>query len=269
MALPVANLGYMPNMGSPGRGPTTVINDPWQELAAQALASVVQQGINNSFQKDHTVTAQNEGLAIDPEAKAAAWYKKPFTGATTDKSQLQQLRGEKQQSKRALLAENSASQRHYESMANSKELSAAQIAATKEEGAAGRTHQRDIQGLSQLFQSTENEAGRTAARAESEAGRTAAMERLDKEIVAQEASIGRKLSAEERMTVTRAFLDNVGRMSIQDKSGANMRVNLLNEANAKTGGPQLPAPTTNSQDIDAYAKELERLGFRVLPPGSY
>lgn len=133
MALPVAQLGYMPNLGSPGRGPTTVVEDPWSQLAMQVLGAVVQKGIGNAFEQDYTSQAQREGLPVDPAAKDNPWYKRILTGARTDEGQLNQLRGEFEQGKRAKTAEKGQTIRHGETLAK-----------TTSEGALNREQTADL-----------------------------------------------------------------------------------------------------------------------------
>ena len=250
----------MPNLGSPGRGPTTIIQDPWSDLATQALAAVVQQGISNSFQKDYTTQAQNEGLAVDPEAKAAAWYKKPFTGATTDKAQIQQLRGEKAQTKRAVLSENAAGQRQAESLAAAKGNTEAQIAATREEGTKNRAHDVDVAKLRQLFQSAENTADRTARTASDEAQRTMAYELSDRQIAAQERELGRKLTSQERLQVTDSIIDNISQIYQKDNPAVR---GIMDQNNSKMG---LPPTQTPDATVDNLIQALEKRGFKLIPP---
>lgn len=266
MALPVAQLGYMANLGSPGRGPTTVIDDPWQQLAVQALGAAITKGIGNSFEKDYTTQAQNEGLAVDPTAKAAAWYKKPFTGATTDESQLQNLRGERAQTARQTAAEAAATSRQQE-----------MLNATREEGKATRAHQIDVRRLDQMFQGGENaadranrtdlqnaellfrglegSASRTNAVDINNADNAAAMERLNAQIKAEEASLGRKLTSEEQQMVVKSFIDTAGKMTL-GAPAETARTQLLNP-----GAP----PVDSGAAIDALALKLKSMGYQITP----
>lgn len=96
MALPVANLGYMPNMNAPsGGGTRTVGPNAWEQLAMQVAAGMLTKGVDNAMSKDYTKQAQQEGLAVDPKAEQASFLKKILQGPTTDQKQLGQLRGEK------------------------------------------------------------------------------------------------------------------------------------------------------------------------------
>lgn len=96
MALPIANLGYMPNMNAPSGGGTRVVGpSAWEQLAMQVAAGVLTQGVGNAMSKDYTQQAQAEGLAVDPKAEQATFLKKLLQGPTTDQKQLSQLRGEK------------------------------------------------------------------------------------------------------------------------------------------------------------------------------
>ena len=244
MALPVAQLGYMPNLGAPGRGPTTVIDDPWQQLAVQALSAALTKGISNSFEQDYTQQAQNEGLPIDPTAKAAAWYKKPFTGARTDEEQLNRLRGEAAATSRTVLSDKAATKRHDES-----------IKATREEGAATRANQVDMRKIDQLFASTEGQANRTNQVAMNEADNTAAIERLNLQIVAEERALGRKLTSAEQQVVVQSFIDQAGKMTAAAPA-ENMKQQLLN--------PGSPPIDPNTQ-IDALAQKLQSMGYQIVP----
>lgn len=113
MPLQVASLpGFAPNF-NPGGGPTTVKGpNPFEQVAIQALSTIIAQGIGNTFQQDYTKQAQAEGLAVDPEAKQAGFIRKFLGGATTDKTQLGELRGQKRQADMASAAEAAANKRH-------------------------------------------------------------------------------------------------------------------------------------------------------------
>lgn len=255
MALPVANLGYMPNLGAPGRGPTTVIEDPWTQLAQQVLTAAVQQGISNSFEKDYTKQAQNEGLAVDPAAKAAKWYQKPFTGATTDKSQLKELRSEQGQLTRSAMAEQGATGRAAMSEKGQEKRQVSGQQFQGGENQQSRNLQEVLQNRELGFRSAEGGADRTARSADAAMQNTAAMERLDKEIAAQEAQLGRRLSSDEKQVVMREFIDQMGKITMNATSPASaIMANQLG----------MPAPDASKQ-IDALAAELAKLGYSVAP----
>jgi hypothetical protein len=244
MALPVAQLGYMPNLGSPGRGPTTVIDDPWQQLAMQVLGAVVQKGVGNAFEQDYTKQAQNEGLAIDPTAKAAAWYKKPFTGARTDEEQLAKLRGEKQ-----------ATNRSNAALATSRQEGKADRAARASEGKANRENATGIAQMDNLTRGNIASAQLTAGAAGDEANRTAAMERLNMTIAAEERALGRKLTSEENQAVIRSFIDQAGKIT------ANAPQQTLVQQAINPGS----APVDPNAQIDALAQKLQSMGYQIVP----
>lgn len=242
MALPVANLGYMPNLGSPGRGPTTVIDDPWQQLAMQVLGQVVSKGVNNAFEQDYTKQAQNEGLAIDPTAEATKWYKKPFTGARTDEGQLGKLRGE-----------HEATGRSNATLAQSGKEAKLGRQTQVAEGQANRQNQLDLQGKAQIFQGAEGAATRANQFAINESDNTAAKVRLDQTVAAQERELGRKLTSEENQSVINAFITQAGKMTAAAPQEA-LRAGMLGQ----------PAPDPNAQ-IDALAQKLQSMGYKIVP----
>lgn len=98
MALPIAQLGYMPNLSTPSGGGNYQKRNAWQDLAMTILAGVAENGLKNTFAGDNTTTAQTEGLLQDPKAKDAGFLEKFLKGPTTSDAQLAQLRQQKTQS---------------------------------------------------------------------------------------------------------------------------------------------------------------------------
>lgn len=92
MALPIAQLGYMPNLSTPSGGGNYQKRNAWQDLAMTILAGVAENGLKNTFAGDNTTTAQTEGLLQDPKAKDAGFLEKFLKGPTTSDAQLAQLR---------------------------------------------------------------------------------------------------------------------------------------------------------------------------------
>lgn len=250
MALPIANLGYMPNISTPSGGGHYVKPNPWLDLVTAALGQVVQSGVKNEFSTDYTDQAQKEGLAVDPEAKKAGFIQKFLGGPTTSEAQLGQLRS--QQSSQQL-----EGTRQVGETARTK----ATLGTTKEEGKATRETQQVLQNRqlsSQEAQGGAQRANEQLINANTEAG---AMQRLQAEISSQERQLGRKLTAEEQQTVTRGFLDNVG----QIVSKQNPMAPMINESMKSKGLPSLP---TTDEQVSAYADALKKLGFNVIPPQS-
>lgn len=74
MALPVAQLGYMPNVGAPSARPTYQVRDPWEDLAMQVLGAVAGAGVSNVMSRDYATQAAMEnpeqisvGQAVSPQ----------------------------------------------------------------------------------------------------------------------------------------------------------------------------------------------------------
>jgi len=244
MPLPVAQLGHMPNLSSPGRGPTTVIEDPWRQLAIQVLGSVVQKGISNAFEQDFTTQAQREGLPVDPTAKNNSVLKRIFTGARTDEEQLNRLRGEAAQTTRTKLSESGANKR-----------SDAQITAGREEGIANRGFQRDENLRRSVDESNRLLATLTNNTAINEADNTARLELVDRQIAAEERALGRKLTGEEQQVVIRSFIDQAGKMTAAAPA-EGLKQQILNP-----GAPPFDVNT----NIDALAQKLQSMGFQLTP----
>ncbi len=82
MALPIAQLGYLPSMGTPSHG-TDVLpkrRSPWSQLAESALSSVLSSvasnAVNNGMSRDYA----SEATASDPEQVTAGQAISPETG---------------------------------------------------------------------------------------------------------------------------------------------------------------------------------------------
>ena len=251
MALPVANLGYMPNMSTPSGGGHYVKPDPWKDLALAALSSVVQSGIKNEFSPDYTEQAQAEGLAVDPEAKKAGFIQKFLQGPTTSESQLGQLRGQSSQQ------QLEGTRQYGES---SRQRSGQKF--TGGENEKNRGQQEKLQGRELSSAEARTQAEIASRREGQTASDTAAMDRLNLEIAARERELGRKLTADEKNTVTRAFIDNVGNIVTK---GNNPMAPMINETLTSKG--MAPLPTTDQQ-IQQLADQLKKLGFSVVPTQS-
>lgn len=271
MALPVAQLGSMPSLNTPSGGGHYEVRNPWEDLAMQVLAGAVTQGVGNLMSRDYTQQAQQEGLPIDATAEAAPWWKKALMGPTTDSKQFGQLRGEQAQTQRAALSESSADKR-----------SAAQLAATREEGEATRRNQRELQGAAHVaeaarqfagfgherglqnerlnFGTASQQAGFAHDLAMQEARNTAAMQELDKRIAAEEAQLGRRLTANEKEAVMQAVIGQVGRITTSANPAGDQ---MMNQMFQEQGLP--PVPTTDMK-IDTLMEQLRRLGYPV--PGA-
>lgn len=254
MALPVANLGYMPNLGTPGHAGTTVLpQDPWKELAMQVLGQTVSKGLTNEFSPDYTKQAQNEGLAIDPSAQAPGVLQRFFAGPTTSQDQLDKLRGEQGATNRAALSEKGATKR-----------SDLELASRAEEGRLNRGSAATLQQSAQNFQTGENAASRTNQMALAGQEQGAAKDRLQTELAAQEDMLGRKLTSEETQHVIASFIDQAGKMTAAASSPAMQIMSSMKDP--KTGQPIMPTPDANAQ-IDALAKKLQSMGYKIVPSG--
>jgi hypothetical protein len=92
MALPVAQLGYMPNMNAPSRGGKTIVEDPWAKIGQMVLADVAKSMVGNVMTKDYSDQAQTEGIVPNGGEAGdtpdnAPWYKKMITGPTMNERQ--------------------------------------------------------------------------------------------------------------------------------------------------------------------------------------
>jgi len=112
MALPVANLGYMPNLSTPS-SPGVHMKGPnaWEQLAQAVAQGLLTQGVQNLTSRDYTTQAQAERLAVDPAAKQASFLDRLLQGPTTSKDQISELRREKAATKRTGMAEGGATYR--------------------------------------------------------------------------------------------------------------------------------------------------------------
>lgn len=133
MALPIANLGYMPNLNTPS-SPGVHMKGPnaWEQLATAVAQNLLSQGVQNATSRDYTTQAQQEGLAVDPQAKQASFLQKLLQGPTTGKEQFGQLRQEQSAQNIASTREQGETKRTRESIAANKENTLAQIGAQKE-----------------------------------------------------------------------------------------------------------------------------------------
>ena len=240
----------MPNLATPSGGGHYVKPNPWQDLAIAALSSVVQNGVKNELSPDYTEQAQNEGLAVDPEAKKAGFIQKFLQGPTTDQSQLSQLRGQRAQ----MGLEGARQQGETKRQQSSQDF-------TSGENTKSRGQQELLQGRQLSSEEARTKAELAARSSEGSARDTAAMERAQAEITAQEQMLGRKLSAEERNTVLRAAIDNVGNMVTKQNPMAPM----INQTLQAKG--MAPLPTTDQQ-IQMFFDALQKRGFNITPPAS-
>lgn len=87
MPLPVAQLGYMPNVHSPSARPAIPVRNPWQDLAMQVLGAVAQQGTQNLMSRDYATEAAQDTRAATPYTEQpvtgpenAPWYQKMLQG---------------------------------------------------------------------------------------------------------------------------------------------------------------------------------------------
>lgn len=91
MALPIAQLGYMPSINAPSHVPTYSKGPSmWEQLAAGILTNLATQVVGNMLEKDYTNAARQEGLVPNGEGQgpqAAPWWKKALTGPTMDRMQ--------------------------------------------------------------------------------------------------------------------------------------------------------------------------------------
>lgn len=76
MALPIAQLGYMPNINAPSHVPTYQVKNPWEELAMQVLGQVVGNAAGNLMSRDYATQATAE----NPEQISAGPFMSPETG---------------------------------------------------------------------------------------------------------------------------------------------------------------------------------------------
>lgn len=92
MALPIAQLGYMPNMNAPSHGGHTIVEDPWAKILQMVVANVATTAATNAMSKDYSDQAQTEGLVPNggPAGDTpdnAPWYKKMLSGPTMNERQ--------------------------------------------------------------------------------------------------------------------------------------------------------------------------------------
>lgn len=239
MALPVANLGYMPGMNPPSSGGRYQQRNVWQDLAAQALGAVIAKGIDNSMSRDYTSQAQAEGLPVQGEPEP--WWKKVVMGPRTDEKQLGAMRGESSATTRQVLSDKAAGKRGdavqkgetERTNLNNKgagERQSAALTAAATEGGLDRENQRTLQFMRSSAESN----------------------MLDKRIAAEEAMLGRKLTTEERVSMMQHVLRNAGSF-VQDN--AFRKAMLPPDMAAKV--PSVEDQTTQ------YLQMLARMGYDV------
>lgn len=83
MALPIAQLGYLPQLPNAPHVPTTFVKNPWQELAQAVITAAAQQGVQNLMQRDYATQATSES----PEKVTAGPFMSPETGQAVQGSQ--------------------------------------------------------------------------------------------------------------------------------------------------------------------------------------
>lgn len=127
MALPVAQLGYLPNV-SPQSAPVIQKRNPWAELGMAVLQAAAQQGVSNAMSRDYASQSTAEapekvavGPAISPETgkpvsnaaptvlgpQDAPWWSKILSGPTMGAQQYGQITAQ-----RAAASEGRASREH-------------------------------------------------------------------------------------------------------------------------------------------------------------
>ncbi len=92
MALPIAQLGYMPSINAPSHGGRTIVEDPWAKMAQMVLGQVASQAVGNLMSQDYANQAKTEGIV--PNGGPAGntpdnqpWYKKMLTGPAMNERQ--------------------------------------------------------------------------------------------------------------------------------------------------------------------------------------
>lgn len=220
MALPVANLGYMPNMSTPSGGGHYQVDNPWQQLAIQALAQVVSKGVGNAMSPEFTSQAQHEGLPVDPAATDAPWWKKALTGPTTSREDIERLRTNQNTQNIAVQGEKGATKRSEE-----------QIAATKSEGAATRGLQRDLE-IKRSVDETNRLMAQLANQSSIAAGSNlTSLQGIDKQLAGAQTreEMGNKTAIDvagihetDRAQLLKVIQDLIGRNATMRASGMNM-----------------------------------------------
>lgn len=261
MSLPIANLGYMPNMSTPSGGGHYVKPNPWQDLALSVLSSVAQQGVKNELSPDYTEQAQREGLQVDPNAAKATFIQRFLQGPTTSQDQLGQLRQQSNQQQLEGTRQVGETKRSKDTQAFTAGENTKNRATTVSEGDKNRAHATLMQGTELNAANTRQGAGFLHDEGMANINNASAFERLNAEITAQERQLGRKLTAEEQNVVTRGFIDNVGNIVTKQ----NPMAPLLNDTLHKQGLPSMP---TTDEQINAYAAALKKMGFNIIPPQS-
>lgn len=211
MALPIAQLGYLPNMSTPSMHSRQVVQDPWQQLAIGILSAAAQKGVGNAMSNDYTSQAQNEGLPVDPAATDKPWYSRMLSGPTTGEGQLEALRGNKSRGDISAASDKAAGTRQDQ-----------KITADTTTAIADRTQRsadsiRDINARN-AGQATSDARNHDYRMQEQGAQNSAVMERTMAEIQANEKALGRKLTSEEKQTVLKSVIDNVGKMSANNET---------------------------------------------------
>jgi hypothetical protein len=129
--LPVAQLGYMPNLNAPSHVPTYQVGPNfWERLGADVLSTVLQQGIGNLMTRDYASRASTEGLVPNEGGTGGPqndpWYKRMLTGpamserqylaAKQDMSEQDRMRQQQTFTK----SENEANRKAEQDIANAK-----------------------------------------------------------------------------------------------------------------------------------------------------
>lgn len=255
MALPVAQLGYLPNMNTPTARNDYLVEDPWQKLAMQALGAVVTSGVGNVLEKDFTQIAQNEGLPIDAGAEAAPWYKKIFTGATTDQEQLGQLRQQQGTMNVAAMTQNREDARAKEGRTFTAGENERDRTFRASEGQAGRQHATDMLGRELDFRALEGEAERGNRMNIAQLGAETDLEQANRNIAG---AFGREQL--QRQTA----LDVAGmRTTDNDKV-----LEAINNASTKffIMSGRMPTPQEQQAITDQIIASAERLGYKMGQP---
>lgn len=246
MALPVAQLGYMPNINTPSGGGHYTKPNPWRDLAIQAIADAASSGVKNEMSPDYTQQAQAEGLPVDPNAQKASFIQQFLHGPTTSQAQLEQLRGNASTQQVASMQEAAALNRQKNAQGF-----------TADQNSRDRTSRENLQTSAQSANWQLQKDQQDAAAQLAAGGWANQNQIVDKTIASEEARQGRALNQQEKDTITRGILDNVGQIT-QRAPENNPMYGMLKA----TMPPGTTMPTSADQ-VQRYMSLLQSLGIKT------
>lgn len=170
MPLPIAQLGYMPNINAPAQRQRQVVQDPWAALAAQVLAAAATNATWNLMSHDFAsqATAENPeqiraGAPISPETgqpvssaaptplgpQNAPWYSRMLQGPQMGEKQYAQVQAQRSQEK--LQGQQQAFTQNENVMNRNSDLERAAMAHGSAETIAGGQRTADREQLAQKY----------------------------------------------------------------------------------------------------------------------